>query len=373
MTKKTPSSTDAVNIAWISDIHLGHRRVPTKKIIAYLESLFNDKTFPNYKAIVISGDLFEKRLAHDSEEAMLISFWMTDMCVLAKRHNVSIVVLLGTPSHDQGQPKWFVSINSKISKIAADVRYYDKITVDKLYPGGPDTLFIPDEMNHVADTTYKEAVEVIKLAGLDKVKVAVMHGMFHFQEPIRTVVSHDEIKYHEIVEHLIIIGHHHTHAKSGIIRVPGSIERLRHGEEEDKGHLETLYSPTQGVLEEHFIVNKNADIFSTIDMQGWPLNEVIAHLMTLNHLPDGSRLRLLVSRHDEAYSGLPGIKNKFPHFSIEPKVAELVKSNKDTTELIARPVMTSIRPDTVKGLIIPRIKDVSAETLKAIEAKLDNL
>lgn len=371
MTNTKPSATDAVRIAWISDVHLGHRRVKIKKQIAYLESLFNRETMSKYRVIVCSGDLFDKRLAHDSDEALLISFWMTDLCELALEFKVSIVFLEGTPSHDQRQPRWIIGINEKIGKIGADVRYYDKITVDELYPGGPSTLFIPDEMNHSADLTYKEAVEAIKLAGLDKVKVAVMHGMFHYQEPIRTVVSHDEEKYHEIVEHLIIIGHHHTHTQFGIIRVPGSTERLRHNEEEDKGHLETVYSPTQGVLEEEFIVNKNAEIFATINMEGWPLDQVNAHLNGLSQYPDGSRLRLQVSRYDEAYTALHGIKNRFPHFSIELKPTEVVKDSKEVTDLIDRPVMTSIRTDTLKGLVMPRIKGLSSETMKVVESILD--
>jgi len=372
MTNNTkPSATDSVRIAWISDVHLVHRRVKIKKQLDYLRSLFNRNTISKYRAIVCSGDLFDKRIPHDSEEAIQISFWMTDLCELAKEFGVAIVFLHGTPSHDQGQPRWIVAINETIAKIGADVRYYDKITVDKLYPGGPNTLFIPDEMNHSADVTYKEAVEAIKMAGLDQVEVAVMHGMFHYQEPIRTVVSHDEEKYHEIVKHLIIIGHHHTHTKFGIIRVPGSMERLRHNEEEDKGHFETIYSPTLGVLEEEFIVNEKAEIFATINMEGWPLNQVYAHIESLNHYPDGSRLRLEVSRHDEAYSSMPGIKNRFPHFNIEPKPTEMVKLSKEVADLIDRPVMTGIRPDTLKGLVMPRIKGVSAETMKVVESILD--
>jgi len=369
-TKTKPLATDAVRIAWISDVHLAHRRVKIKKQLDYLRRRFNRKTMHKYRAIVCSGDLFDKRIPHDSEEAIQISIWMTELCELAKEFNVSLVFLLGTPSHDQGQPRWIVIINEEIAKIGADVRYYDKVTVDKLYPDGPNALFIPDEVNHSSDLTYKEAVEAIKMAGLDKVEIAVMHGMFHYQEPIRTVVSHSEEKYHEIVKHLIIIGHHHTHTKFGIIRVPGSMERLRHNEEEDKGHFETVYSPTEGVLEEEFIVNTDAEIFATINIEGWPLDQVYAHLNSLSHYPDGSRLRLAMSRHDEAYTALPGIKNRFPHFSIESKNIEVEKQIKETADLIDRPVMTSIRPDTLKSLVMPRITG-DAEVLKVVEAILD--
>lgn len=373
MTKKKSFPTDAVRIAWISDVHLAHRRVKIKKQLDYLRSLFNRATISKYRVIVCSGDLFDKRIPHDSEEAIQISFWMTDLCELAKEFGVALIFLEGTPSHDQRQPRWIVAINEQIAKIGADVRYYDKVTVDKLYPNGPNVLFIPDEVNHSADLTYKEAVEAIKLAGLDQVEIAVMHGMFHYQEPIRTVVSHSEEKYHEIVKHLIIIGHHHTHTQFGIIRVPGSTERLRHNEEEDKGHFETVYSPTEGVLEEEFVVNKNAEIFATIDMEGWPLDQVYAHLEGLNHYPDGSRIRLKVSRHDEAYSALIGIKNRYPHFNIETKIAEMVKTSQESADLIGRPVMTSIRQDTLKSLVMPRIKGVSAETMKVVESILDGL
>lgn len=370
--KTKPLPTDAVRIAWVSDVHLGHHRVPAKKILAYLRSLFTRETIGKYRAIVFSGDLLDRRLAHDSDDVVDIAFFLTDLSELAYEFKVSLVFLKGTPSHDQNQVRWTVVYN-KIMGMKADVRYYDQITVDDLYPGGPKALFIPDEMNHNAADTFLEAKEVMGLAGVDKVEIAVMHGMFHYQEPIRTVVSHDEEKYNTIVKHLIVIGHHHTHSKSGIVRVPGSVERLRHNEEEDKGHFETVYSPTMGVLEETFIVNEKAEIFKTIDMEGWGLDLVKSHLDGLNHLPDGSRIRLMVSRHDEAYSSISGIKNRYPQFRIDTKVAELAKTSKSTEDLISRPVMTTIRPDTIKGMVLPRIKNVSSETMKIIETILDEI
>ena len=373
--KSKSSSTDLARIAWVSDVHLGNQRVPARKILTYLRSLFNKETIHKYRAIVISGDLFDKRLPHDSQEVFDIHEWMCEFVELSviPEIPVSIIILKGTVSHDQNQPKWFVSVSNALKHLGADLKYYDEITVDVMWEGGPTCLYIPDEMNHDASVTYAEAVEVMKMYGVDKVDVACMHGMFHFQEPIRTVTSHDEEKYHAIVRFLIVIGHHHTHARSGIIRVPGSIERLRFNEEEDKGHYECVFSLTKGVVEEEFIVNKNAEIFSMFDVQGWSYDQVIALLDSKNHLPDGSRLRLKATRYDEAVTGLSGIKNKYPHFRIDTKRVDLEKAQTDTVELIKRPVMTTIRPDTLKGLLLPRLPNVSAETMKIADLILDEL
>lgn len=357
-------------IAVISDVHLGHRRVPTEKIIATLDALFPPQRMEYLSFIIITGDLFDRRLSFDSHEAWLCSQWIKRLLRLAKTYDVGIRVLNGTPNHDEGQGKWLPRLN-EISGIDADVRYYDKITIDTLYEGGPTCLWIPDEMNHDATVTWKQVNEVLREKGLDKVDFAFMHGMFTYQEPIRTVVSHLEERYFSIVNHKIVIGHHHTHTTNNIIVVPSSLERLRMNEEEEKGHYQFSFSQAAGVYDEYFIVNETATLFTTFDVEGWPHKKVVDLLKSLKDSPSDSWFRFRMSRDDESFPSFKQLEKQFSPFKLSIKQIETEGQITDTEELIDRPVMTSIRPDTLKDLIEPRLKGVDPAVRKIIDKILE--
>lgn len=387
--KKSVSSTDArlrmvrfsdltfgplkegeVRVLVANDIHLGHNRVYAGKVIESLERIFCEERLRTVSAIVIPGDLFDKRLSFDSEAVHQITFWLEKFLSRCKACNVALRVLEGTPSHDNKQSRWITLLND-VCEIEADVCYYDKITIDVLYPNGPTVLYIPDEVNHDASKTWLQVNEQLREYGLETVDFAFMHGMFTYQEPIRTVVSHDVDRYQSIVKHRIAIGHHHTHTTHGKIVAPGSLERLRHNEEEEKGHYQ--FSIINGeVVDELFVINEEATIFKTLDVVGMQFNEVISEIKKLTHFKAGSHLRLKISRTDPAYASLRELKNQFPHYHITTKGVEAESYTPESGELIDRPVITAVRPDTIKSLIYEKITDASSDVMSAINSILED-
>lgn len=363
---KAIRATDGYVVALISDVHLGHGRVHSSKVIKCLKAMFTEERLSVLDCIVITGDLFDKRLTYDSDDALLITRWLDVFLRQCARHNVAIRILEGTPSHDNKQSRWLPLI-AEVSNITLDIRYYGVPTIDELYPGGPTALYIPDEVNHDASVTWMQVNELLRQRGIEQVDYAFMHGMFTYQEPIRTVVSHNEDNYHRIVRHRIYIGHHHTHTTCGRITVPGSVERLRHNEEEAKGHLQFTIMPDHSVNDEYFIENEDATIFSTYDFKGQDLKAVMTALEAMEHFPQGSHIRLYISRECPAYVGLAEIKARFPHFNIGTKVVEAEAYTPDTTDLIERPVITAIRPDTLPEMIKARITDVEQAVLDEID------
>jgi DNA repair exonuclease SbcCD nuclease subunit len=359
-------------VAVISDVHLGHNRVKSSKIISVLEHNFSPKRMEGLDVIIISGDLFEKRLAHDSDDAFLITRWMERFLKSAAKYSVAIRILEGTPSHDNRQSRWMVHYNEMIES-NADVKYYENIVIGELIPGGPTVLYIQDEMNHDANRTWKQVQGLMREKGIDQVDFAVMHGMFTYQEPVRSISSHTEERYESIVKELIIIGHNHQHTVSGKIRVPSSIERLRYNEEDDKGHLQFCYSKEDGVYDEYFIINEDSTIFTTLDVAGKSLNQVIAILKKLNGSPDGSHYRLKLSRTDEAYTALPRIINEFPHFDISTKVIDdTADIDADESDIMADNVtLTSIRSDNLRELLTPWLEDIPPEVMTHINKVLE--
>jgi len=388
MTKSHPSSTNAITkvilgeflfsprvageirISNISDVHLGHGRVPTAKILDWWEQVYTPKMLDCLDVIIVSGDLFDRRLPHDGDDAKLIARWAGRFLRRLVKHGVALRILEGTPSHDNRQSRWLVDYN-EMMHLAADVKFYECITIDELIPGGPSVLYIPDEVNHDANQTWIEVQEYMREHDYKTVDFAVMHGMFTFQEPIKSIASHLEDRYESIVNHRIMIGHHHTHVQSGKIVVPGSTERLRHNEEEDKGHYQFTFSKERGLFDEYFIINSQATVFTTFDVEGWSYKKVHDLLQKHDHLPNGSNLRLKLSRKDDAYISFNKLKSDFPHFKLEHKMVELEEQEKEVVELIDRPVMTSIRPDTLRALLEPKLSGISAEIRAAVDKALE--
>lgn len=359
-----------LNFLCISDVHMGHGRVPTRKIIQVCDEIMTDEAMEVVDVVIVSGDLFDKRLAHDSDDALLISDWMDRKSRQAKRKNVIWLTLEGTPSHDNRQTRWFLHSN-RSTQAEADIRYYENIVIDELFPGGPTFLFIQDEVNHDANKTWKQVCDAMKEKGLDKVDFAVMHGMFTFQEPVRSIATHLEERYEGIVRHRIIIGHHHHPEANGKIRVPGSVERLRHNEEHDKGFYFFTWSPTEGVIEETFVVNTAATTWMTLDVVGKSFAETVGAINKVAKHPDGSHFRLKLSREDESYAALSRIKNIFPHFNISTKVIEATATAENTDNLIDAPPMPSINEGNLCELMLPRFSDVTNEdVMRIIEMEL---
>lgn len=352
----------------LSDIHLGNQRVKSPKIISTLDKILCKDRLANVDFVIITGDLFDKRLSLDSEDAFHILPWIKRFLRTCAETNTVAIVLAGTPSHDNNQSRWLPEINL-LSKIDADVRYYDNLHIEPLFENGPIALYIRDELNHDADKTWMQVNELMRNKDVKSVDFAFMHGMFTYQEPIRTVVSHREDRYESIVNHRIVIGHHHTHTTCGKIVVPGSLERLRHNEEESKGHYQ--FSLINGIVcDEYFITNDDATVFTTIDAGDKTINEMVREIKSYNY-PKGSHVRLRLSRQDPLYHGIKDLANKFPLYHITTKLVETESFATDSTELIDRPQIVAIRPDTIKDLLIPRLAhlppDLMTIAVKIIE------
>jgi hypothetical protein len=100
---------------------------------------------------------------------------------------------------------------------------------------------------------------------------------------------------------------------------------------------------------------------------------VIATLKKYNGSPDGSYFRLKLSRNDEAYTALTRITVEFPQFNISTKVVDGAGDldTEDTGLIVETVTLTSIRPDTLMQLLLPRLEgtpdDIMKEIVKVLE------
>jgi hypothetical protein len=254
----------------LSDTHLGHRHTQTSFIINNIIEMFHNyrNKIKDIDFIALLGDLTDKSLLlshNDTQEIMEFMHWLAKYCI---DKSIPLILLKGTDSHELTHMKFFAK-NLELSYPNLDIKYIDSVSLINLF--GLNICCVPD--NVIDDNN--ELIEVINhmLAdnNLDKFDLMFMHTAFRYQLPYipkdNSSINHlrDEEYFSQIVNYYCISGHIHKHSKYMNILVPGSIDRLAHNEEEDKGMLLISIHPTLGASYE-FLINKNAKRYITLNI-----------------------------------------------------------------------------------------------------------
>ncbi len=265
-------------IVSVSDVHLGHRKNDTFEIVLALRKYILDPALLKETDImIIAGDLFDRLLDLENEYLGEIQLFMVSVLHACEKHDVTLLVLEGTPSHDRRQSHMFdtlvLATNSK-----ADYHYVTTLDILYLEKYDAHILFVPDVWRPTAQETLDEFKDLLKSKGLTQVDLAIMHGQFEYQLPphVKSVALHSAEEYHKLVKTHIFIGHDHTHSRYGIITSQGSFDRLVHGEEEPKGFVQAIIKNNEATI--WFIENKDARTYNTVDCTDISLQDTIEYL-----------------------------------------------------------------------------------------------
>lgn len=359
--------------AVISDIHLGSKRNTSEEIIANLDREFKDDSeFAKLDLIVLAGDVFDSLL--NSVDVLVIDVWIARFLSLCKKHDVSVRVLKGTPSHDWEQSCRFVYINEKVSNIGADLIYINDLSIWYEEKFDMNFLFVPDEWSATTEQTLSQVRDLLKNKGLEKVDYAWMHGNFDYQIPEHIKIQkHDSKAYLEIVKHLIFIGHIHTYSNYDRIYAQGSFDRMGHGEEEPKGYLRVTRYP-DGHHEVRFIENKGAKKFVTLNYTGLDVETIISKAKEdTADLPQGSYVRIQAEYQNPIFTNMDVLVRAVPHCSW----SKLPKDNDDKESLEVTSsddddtyIPIEIHRGNIRELLIDRLKTLPVESIvhdRAIE------
>lgn len=346
----------SINIAVLSDIHLGHPRTNTFHIVANLrKALPDNEETAKLDLILLAGDVFDRLLTLPQEEVDEIQAWINELLALCAKYNILLRVLEGTPSHDWKQSRQFVNLNLG-AEIPAQLKYVDTLSIEVIEElGGLTVLYVPDEWNHDASVTWLQVQELLKKHGLDKVDIACMHGAFDYQLPIESIKNHNSEWYQSIVNHYIVIGHVHIRTQHGKILAQGSFDRLSHGEESPKGHYRMTLSPAGN--KHWFVENEGAKLYLTVDCRELTLAALIQHMQSVEDYPTGSAFRFLIKRDSELHRDVREIRKQFPQFKITTQLDELKTPEalkvKQAAEHIEQPI--SITPTNISHLVSERL------------------
>lgn len=306
-----------INIASLSDIHLGHPRTPTDHIVRNLMAAFPfTKETADLDVIFIAGDVFDRLLTVPDPAVYVIRAWIAALGELCARYDIVLRVLKGTPLHDRDQSKMFKEIFD-LMKLDFDFKYVEHLQIEHIPRFDMTVLYIEDDRNYDPNDTWVEVKMLMANMGLEKVDFAVIHGHMEFHLP---EVSHAKSpphlseNYRSIVRNLIFMGHIHTFSEVDRIVMHGSFDRLIHGEEEPKGHIRACVH-SEGQYTVTFVENKGALIYKRIDVCGLDAAAVQDKVReAVNQYPAGSYLEFQGKRGDALFVLAREFKRNYPDY-----------------------------------------------------------
>lgn len=253
-------------IATFSDIHLGHKSNDTLSILKMLShEIFDKKLYEKIDILFFAGDVFDRLLQLDYPYLPDIDYFFAKLLKVCENNNIIFRILKGTPSHDRNQSDRFRTLYELID-CNGDFAYVDVLTIEYLERFEANVLYIPDEWKNDNNETLEEVKALMASKNLKQVDIAVMHGQFEYQIPVKGkgIPVHDADAYEKLVKSVIFIGHVHTHSRMGKIVAQGSFDRLRHGEEEPKGYV--YCEIKNNIPKINFIENKSARKYKTLQL-----------------------------------------------------------------------------------------------------------
>lgn len=364
-----------LKVGVMSDVHLGHDKTRTEFIVENLLNAFPDnETTGELDLIWIAGDLFDRLLSFPTDSVTAISSWAYQFLTMCAKRDIVVRVLEGTPSHDWKQPKFMVEVNEN-ANIGADLKYLPELCIEHIDRFGIDVLYVPDEWRAKNIDTWVEVQDLLKEHNLEKVDFSIMHGCFTYQIPPNIVdmfETHDAENYLGITRYLIFIGHIHQHSQYKRIMAAGSFDRLRHGEEEDKGHIRATIEP-DGNYTATFVVNPRAKRYLTLDYTKQSLDDVYRQLDALvPELPEDSHIRLQADTDDAVFRAGADIKTRYKNINLS------FKSNQRKQKIepiVTREVIKSVNlsPSTILTMMEVNLNKNHAHVAKQATSVLKEI
>jgi len=344
----------------LGDVHLGHHQTPTTKIIQNLDKYCtNDRVLKDVDLLIITGDLYDRLLHNADENVHHINAWITRLLYRCAYLDVVLRIVEGTPSHDRGQPRFFLeqAVNAKVK---LDLHYASKLEIEYIERFGIHVLYIPDKWRSDSNETYNEARLEMKKQGIDKVDFVIMHGAFEYQLPsIVKEPTHDSPSYLAMVRYFILIGHVHLRTRLDRILAAGSYDRICHNEENPKGY----YDVTVRAEDDHdvvFVPNSGAKRYITVECAGLDTKELnVTVRNAVDGLPKGSAVRLRSAPTDAAAGDLSEWATTYPHYDW---TFAAVKSEAQRTSVLDSFLKTdmaqfaNITPESIESLAVEELK-----------------
>lgn len=292
-----------------SDIHLGHKKTPTKHIAnSFRKNILRDEN-KNLDIIFISGDLFDRLLDLNEEDVQIILKLLSDLLNFCSDNDIQLRVLEGTPSHDWNQSQMLISLNSMRSK-EVDLLYVKVLDIEYNTKHNKYILYIPDEWVHSHDELEKQISKKLADLHITNVDIAILHGQFEYQlRGHKPPFYFKENYFLNLVKGFIHVGHYHSFTTYDRILANGSLERLAHGEEEPKGYIIVDNDKYE------FIINDYSYIYKTIKVNAQMTLDKLTRMIC--KYPKNSYIRLVINPKSDLYNNSDKLQLKFLDYMVK--------------------------------------------------------
>lgn len=368
-------TTNEYGIIFGTDFHNISKRTPTLTTLKGLHASFPfDSSMEFYKLFFIGGD-WTDRLGNLSEKDSYISIEAaTYILRVCAKYGIKLRIIEGTRSHDRGQSMMFEELN-RINDIGCDIRYFKELAIEHIEDLDLTVLYLPDEWHHDSSETLRQVKEMLAQRGLKRVDYAIVHGGFKFQFPIEMPSLHDEVAWSELVNYLVLSGHIHRSARMLKILCGGSFNRNNHDEDEVKGHWR-LTMRDRKLVRVEFKPNPYAKIYTTLNVFGLEIQDILSLILELGHLPKGSAIRLEYQEGDPI-KAIREVVDEVFHNYIFTDVKRGDKKQKEMKRLFSNEVFkpVEISRTSICKLIAERLskKGESDDVVRAAQETIEDL
>lgn len=246
---------DIISIAAIADIHFGANFTQTIGLSQALKQYFINKLIGSPPdIIVLGGDLFDKKLSVNSQEAVFCNEFILSLQNLFP--TTYKLLIKGTRFHDLDQLNLFKPL------VGEYFRIYEKVAIE--YILGMKLLIIPEEY-YSSKSVYDKYLKV-----KEPYDFVFFHGLFSHAGSYAKTANINKIcfsweDFKDNVYGKAIGGHIHKRISYKNIEYINSFDRWAHGEEEDKGYLYIIYNVREKkVISLDYIINGGSHKYITI-------------------------------------------------------------------------------------------------------------
>lgn len=367
MNKKTSDLQDAIKVAlgkeeepvvrilFGTDFHFGSSRTPSLSTLKGVKHAWPDSPeMAKYDLFLIGGDWMDRLINLSQQSAYEAQEAAIHILTICKKYNIKLRIVEGTCSHDRRQSIMFTELNDRL-EIGCDLKYFQDLAIEFIDDLNLSILYLPDEWHHDSNETLRQAQELIKANGLQKVDIAVVHGGFKYQFPLELPSLHDEVAWSELVNYAILSGHIHAHSRCLKVICGGSFNRNNHDEDGPKGHIRMEITKGR-VRKINFVDNPYAKIYKTINIFDLEIQDVLDLIAQLGSLPDGSAIRLEHRDPDPIKAIRETVEAVYPRY-IFSDVKRVEKKEKELRKLFSGSIFqpVEITRNSVAKLIVERL------------------
>lgn len=281
-----------MRIAHTADWHLGHPKVRSSSTIAGLRKFL--LTELDVDLLCIAGDIFDRNISFDSDEASEIIDFLADVITRCYYTNTTLRVLQGTYTHDHNQLLVWDRLYKKLG-LPVDYRLFRTLSIEHVQSLGINILYVPDDLpfKHKHEV-FDRITDLLTTHGIEQVDYVIFHGEFDNTIYSKFIANAFSISdFDKICRGYILAGHVHSAQKHGKLIYAGSFNRLKHNEEEAKGYWIVNGAETT------FIENTDALRFLTVDYTtDHDLDVILSkHQKLIGKLPVGveNHIRVIIS------------------------------------------------------------------------------